>query len=697
MKKLILLFIFAILPFFYFSLDTQASEENNEQKKVIITYKKGAEIKTFKNEKSMKVHRKFKEVPIVTATLSDKQINTLKKDTNVLSIEEDKIIKIQNQAIDWGVERTGAQFAKNNGLSGWGVNVAVIDTGIANNHSDLNITGGTSVVDYTSSYDDDNGHGTHVAGIIAAKDNDTGIIGVSPNANLYAIKALDAEGNGYISSIIAGIDWAISNNMDLINISAGSPYESPALEDAVNLAYQKGILVVAAAGNDGNNSSVNYPAQYSSVIAVSALDELNNLADFSSTGPKVEVSAPGVEILSTCLLNAYCKQSGTSMAAPFVTGFLALLKESNPLSTQEELRTILNLTTKDLGTAGKDNFFGHGLISFPNVTPVNTPDSFDAVATDINVNLSWSPVHNAKSYTLLRDGKTIYNGALTNFLDEEVVASTNYQYTIYANDAYSKSLASQLTVDTKTRKQLSLRTITPLYNNIGDVSPISYLSPQTIYYFENSGNWYKIHSWLGDKWIQIQDYPMITFIENTPMYDLPNNNAKIQGYIGPQSVKSVGMFENWFLIETWLGDKWVKKENVIYGLVNKNTETIRYDDITGLYNSPFSHSNPIQYISPQSIVSFESWNGWYHVHTWLGDKWVPGKHALVGPISQTNVSLIIGGVSPLYQSPFTDSFIMDYITPQTVRALEYWNGWYRINTWIGPKWVQGQHATVINQ
>lgn len=152
-------------------------------------------------------------------------------------------------------------------------------------------------------------------------------MGVAPNVSLYALKALSNTGSGYISDIIAGIDWSITNKMDIINMSFGSSSSSKALEKAVNTAYNNGLLIVAAAGNtrtlSGKTDTINYPAKYNqSVIAVSAIDNNDQRPYWSSTGKEVEVSAPGVNILSTYLNGQIVAMSGTSSAAPFVTGNL---------------------------------------------------------------------------------------------------------------------------------------------------------------------------------------------------------------------------------------------------------------------------------------------------------------------------------------------------------------------------------------
>ncbi len=231
-------------------------------------------------------------------------------------------------------------------------------------HQDLHITGGYSTVDYTTSYEDDEGHGTHVAGIIGAEHDERGTDGIAPDA-VFAVKVLDDKGEGYLSDLLEGIDWAISNNMDIINLSMGTADKSEALEEAVQKAYQAGILLVASSGNEGTGHSLDYPAAYEPVIAVSATDSNDNIASFSSVGDKVEFAAPGADIQSTYLGSDYRVMSGTSQAASHVSAMLALLKQKFPDDTNLQLRTRLQQYSKDLGQEGRDAFYGYGLIQYP--------------------------------------------------------------------------------------------------------------------------------------------------------------------------------------------------------------------------------------------------------------------------------------------------------------------------------------------
>ncbi|MGD6843112.1 S8 family serine peptidase [Bacillus infantis] len=345
-----------------------ASAEEKDQD-VIIIYKNKDGKDKIKEESSEIVHE-FKSIPAISASLTDKDILQLKKDPDVVSIEKDVTLRITGEVTkeipfeesQWGFQTVNpyaASFAE--GIDGTGVKIAVVDSGIAP-HAELTIAGGISTVDYTSSYTDDNGHGTHVAGIIGAKRNGAGMVGVAPGSLIYAVKTINASGEGNLQDLLEGLDWAIQNHMDIVNLSLGSPAGSPAMKSMIDKASDSGILVVASAGND--SGPVNYPAKYESSIAVSSIDQNKNLAPYSSRGPEVDVTAPGTGIASTYLNNKYALMSGTSQAAPHAAGILALVKQKNPAMTQPQLREELKKYTEDLGPAGVDSLYGYGLVNY---------------------------------------------------------------------------------------------------------------------------------------------------------------------------------------------------------------------------------------------------------------------------------------------------------------------------------------------
>lgn len=251
--------------------------------------------------------------------------------------------------------------------TGAGVRVAVVDTGIASRHPDLRVWGGASFVPGVGSWKDDHGHGTHVAGTIAALRNGRGVVGVAPDARLYAVKVLDAQGAGQLSWILNGLAWCASRGMHVVNLSLGSR-ETSHDPNVYNRAYERagasmrrrGILLCAAAGN--SNEAVGNPARCPSFMAVSAVDYSHRKAPFSCFGRQVEICAPGVSIPSTFPPNGYRSLSGTSMATPHVSGVAALVKARYPGWHGDKVRVHLWRTARDLGAAGRDPIFGFGAV-----------------------------------------------------------------------------------------------------------------------------------------------------------------------------------------------------------------------------------------------------------------------------------------------------------------------------------------------
>ena len=225
--------------------------------------------------------------------------------------------------VPWGINRVDAPAAWAV-TKGEGVKVAVIDTGIDCNHPDLkaNCAGGYNALDSKKPYMDDNEHGTHVAGTIAGVLDGKGVVGVAPKARLYAVKVLDKDGAGGLTSIIKGLIWAGNNHMDVANMSLGAPMGTIFMRAALKYAQVRGVAVFAAAGNDGG--SVNYPGAYPEAICVAALTPNEGIAKFSSRGNQVAFIAPGVDVKSSVPNGGYDSFAGTSMATPHMTGLGAL-------------------------------------------------------------------------------------------------------------------------------------------------------------------------------------------------------------------------------------------------------------------------------------------------------------------------------------------------------------------------------------
>jgi minor extracellular protease Epr len=309
----------------------------------------------------------------IAASVPPQAIDALQRNPNVAYVETDFKVYALQQPIPWGIAKIRAPQVWVTGNKGTGIKVAIIDTGIET-HPDLNVVGGATFVAGTSSYTDDNGHGTHCAGIVTALDNDIGVVGVAPEAALYAVKVLDRSGSGYLSDVIKGIEWCITNNMQVVSMSFGSTSDSTSLHAECDKAYNSGIVLVAAAGNSGPRANtIGYPAKYSSVIAVGATDSNDAVASWSSRGPELSVTAPGVSIYSTYKGGVYATMSGTSMACPHVTGTVALIL-AKAAHTPVEVRDILQKTAVDLGTPGRDSSYGYGRIDAYAASVPATPD-----------------------------------------------------------------------------------------------------------------------------------------------------------------------------------------------------------------------------------------------------------------------------------------------------------------------------------
>ncbi len=313
-----------------------------------------------------KIEHDFTIINALSARLPLQAVEALSQNSKVSFIEPNYQLTILSQQVPWGIDRVfGPEeypFATWEYSIGQGIGVAVLDTGIDKKHDDLpTLLGGVNFIDHTDWGVDDHGHGTHVAGTIAALDNDLGVVGLSPAVELYAVKVMDESGKGSYACLINGIEWVDQNNIPIMNMSLGGKSYSQALKDAVDAAYDNGVLLVAAAGNEGEGTdNVLYPARFESVIAVSSADSNNDLLSTSSRGPSVELIAPGVNILSTLPGNKLSYASGTSMAAPHVVGSAALIWSADSNLSNEEVRNLLRQTAQDLGLP-KDHQ-GYGLV-----------------------------------------------------------------------------------------------------------------------------------------------------------------------------------------------------------------------------------------------------------------------------------------------------------------------------------------------
>ena len=267
----------------------------------------------------------------------------------------------------WGLTAIGAPSVWSI-TRGAGVTVAVIDSG-SGPHPDLdaNMEVGRTIIDSIESAGmrdvSDEGHGTHVAGIIAAAaDNGVGGAGVAPQARILPIRTLEPNGEGTARDVSKAVRFAVDAGAKVINLSLGRNSEYTPLTSAIQYAVDRNVLVVAAAGNYGADSGPVWPAASDLTLAVTAVDRTNNVTSFDQRGDYIDLAAPGTSILSTAR-NDYAFQSGTSMAAAFVSGAAALLFAAQPSITAAQVRDILQRTATDIGSPGRDTTFGYGLVN----------------------------------------------------------------------------------------------------------------------------------------------------------------------------------------------------------------------------------------------------------------------------------------------------------------------------------------------
>ncbi len=342
---------------------------------------------------------------ILAAEIPQEAVAALSQAPGVIRVSIDSEATASD-TVPWGVSYVDAPTVWNTtGVTGFidingdgvgDIEVAVIDTGVDPNHPDLadNVSWCVSTIGgaLSSACTDGNGHGTHVAGTIAALLNGVGVVGVAPTVEIYAIKALDDQGSGSFSDIIAAIEAAVigpdgvldadgdgivvgdpdDDAAEVINMSLGGPSAPPELQSIIQQVYSLGVVVVAAAGNEGATQPA-YPARYPEVIAVGAIDSSERVPWWSNDYP--EVAAPGVDVLSTLPGGQYGAMSGTSMASPHIAAIAALVQAARAAAglpllppgtfddmTNTTVRGVLHLAAKDLGPAGYDRFTGYGAV-----------------------------------------------------------------------------------------------------------------------------------------------------------------------------------------------------------------------------------------------------------------------------------------------------------------------------------------------
>ncbi|WP_255294098.1 S8 family serine peptidase [Bacillus toyonensis] len=340
MKKVIV--CFSLIFLFLYSISANPSFAEQKFDTYLVTFKNVVDSKIILNHGGT-IEKIYKYTPTVVSKIPVDSIDSLRKNPNITTVEKDVSVEvipdikkeysqkrssIMNSGApvlsDWNMERVKISPVHKQGYKGSNIKIGIIDSGIDITHEDIKITDGINIIDTNSNYTDEFGHGTRVAGVIAALDNNKGVLGMAPLSKIYAIKVLDSRGKGSISNVISGIEWAIDNKLDIVNLSLQTIINNNALEEVVKKAHEQGIILVAAAGN------------------------------------RLDLVAPGNNVYTTIPRSFYYVYSGTSIASPHVAGIAALLKEANPNLTNIEISQILKNTATDL----KDNFYyGNGLVN----------------------------------------------------------------------------------------------------------------------------------------------------------------------------------------------------------------------------------------------------------------------------------------------------------------------------------------------
>lgn len=336
-----------IFSFSFFSQPRESKAKKETEKNYLIEFNTKLDSDLIEKEGG-KVEGEYKHFKTAKASLTSDELSEIKKNSNVKLIEED--VTVQSTPLNgdtylengysWGTKRINADKAHEKRITGQDIKLAILDTGISNK-SRITIEKQVSFIDSDEDVADLNGHGTALSSIIASSYDDSGLKGVAPDVKLYVGKVLDKNGTGQYSDIIEGIEWAIEEDVNIINMSFGGNEESEILKHAIDKAYNQGILIISSVGNEGNEN-VTYPAAYNNVIGVGASDFYNQMSSLSNFGNQLELVAPGVNIQTLDLNGDYVSTSGTSIAASYVSGAAALLWSQNKDLDNKEIRLKLS-------------------------------------------------------------------------------------------------------------------------------------------------------------------------------------------------------------------------------------------------------------------------------------------------------------------------------------------------------------------
>lgn len=383
-----------------------------------------------------RINHSYTLVPAIAADIPEAAVSALQNNPLITVVEPDIKVYAVDSELDaaWGVQKIGAGMVHDSGNKGTDVKVGVIDTGVDYTHPDLdaNYAGGYDFYNRDSDPLDDNGHGTHVSGTIAAEDNNVGVVGVAPEARIYAYKVLGNDGSGNYGDVVAALERAVSDGIQITNNSYGSSGDpGVTVKAAFDNSAALGLLHIAGAGNAGNASgtgdNVIFPARWDSLVAVAATDNTDERAVWSSTGSAVELSAPGAGITSTLPGGNYGVYSGTSMATPHVAGTAALVIKAEFF----DVRGRMNSTAVDFGSVGRDTLYGYGRVDAaaatginqaPSVT-INNPANGSSFSSGDIINFSGS----ASDY---EDGDVTASLVWTSNIDGQIGIGANFSTTL---------------------------------------------------------------------------------------------------------------------------------------------------------------------------------------------------------------------------------------------------------------------------
>jgi subtilisin family serine protease len=421
--------------------------EKNKSTDVIVKYKVDSETEKLKKNFTISDNKQAKKLKVKKVKLSKSkklrdQLAILSNDSNIEFIEPDYTLKADyvpndaNYNLQWGLTAMNATSAWDVTTGIASVPIAILDTGVLASHQDLapNMLPGYNTIAESTNTTDIHGHGTHVAGIAAASiNNGYGIAGLAGSSKIIPVKVLGDTGSGSTLDIAEGVIWAADHGAKVINMSLGSSSDSLTLQNAINYAFNKGVVVVAAAGND-NTSALHYPAANENVIAVSSIDQYKNKSSFSNYGSHIDVAAPGSAIYSTVRTSttSYGYMQGTSMASPYVAGLAALLLSNNPSLTPSQVEDQMEKSATDLGTVGFDNYFGHGLINAQ--AALNA--ELDTTSPVLEVS---SVVPSVLNTALIKSVKITYSISESSFVKTRILDSNGNQIKVIDNNIGKKA------------------------------------------------------------------------------------------------------------------------------------------------------------------------------------------------------------------------------------------------------------------